>query len=561
MNIKAGKGKREMLTDKTDSEPLSSNGSNNSEIHNYKDPNNYHMIKINSIPIISKYSQIYTQEILQQQKEQDDKELKIYCFDTFKQIIDIGLPTTFFFLCLYLQQTISLSFVGKKYNDENMINAIGIVNLYINCTFFCFVVGLISGLDTLLSNALGSNNMYLFGIYVHRARLITYILSTILCIFHLIFAKKLISFFGVNETILNYCTDLIPYSLAYVMLDIQFGINFRVLSILGKSKVCLIILLITVVLHPLWCYIFIIYFKMNVKGAGVSLILSQLINMILSTIYVHFTNPLGEGNFSLNRECFRGWIDYLKFTLPSTFMLCAEWLAFEIQAIFAMKISPIDYSIHIFVSNLASLMYTLCTGFGLAATILIGQNIAKGKIQQSKALAVYAFIFAEITMSFVIILLILFKESVLSIFVDDNNSLMLTKGRPVIVILAIGEIFDITQSVMGSIYRGLGKQRQASLIAFFQYYISQTLLTCLFCFYYKLEIQGIWYSILFGNLLTTLVYIYFFTKFNFEKINTETQARLDKDQKLISPKLEEKKEKELTNIDKSDKKRNEYINI
>jgi MATE family multidrug resistance protein len=134
-------------------------------------------------------------------------------------------------------------------------------------------------------------------------------------------------------------------------------------------------------------------------------------------------------------------------------------------------------------------------------------------------------------MSAIVILLILFRNKIIGIFIDDE--ILNAKGAKLVVILAIAQIFDITYGVLACIYKGLGKQRQASIIAFFQFYILQNVLTYILGIQLNLGVFGIWFSILTGNLLATIIYLYFLTKFNFEKINKETTERLEKDQKLI----------------------------
>jgi len=490
---------------------------------------------INSIPVFSKYSSLVSY-MNEYKTNSIEKEIKEDFLNITKRIINIGLPTTFFFLTLFFQQTICLSYIGKKYNNQDFINCMGIVNLYINCALYSFAVGLISGLDILLSNALAMNNFYLFGVYIKRARLITYATCLILSIFHFLFGIKILSFFlEMNPEISNACLDYIYTSILYVMLHIQFMINFRVLSIIDKWKICFLILIVSITLHPVWCNIFIDKLDYKLLGAGLTLVIAQLINMVTSTFYVEFCRPLPkESYFRINKDCFKGWGEYFKLTLPSTFMLVAEWLAFEVQAIFAIYLSKSEYSTHIFISSIATLIYTLCNGFGVAATVLVGEQIAKGDVKNSKKIAVYCFVFAEMTMSILIIIVILMRNSILKIFIDDED--IIEMGKPLIVVLAVGEIFDITQNVMSSIYRGIGKQVEASLIGFVQYYFIQTFLSWLLAFYFKLGVTGLWYSICLGNFITTVIFIFFFTRFDFDKINRDVKERFEKDQELINKK-------------------------
>jgi putative MATE family efflux protein len=504
---------------------------NNSDNDKENDTNKFHLVKINNSDlIVSKYSDLNNDS--RNRDHLNEEEMKLYFFETVRKIIKIGLPTTLFFLSLYVEQAISLAFIGKKYNNPDMINAMGIVNLYIDCTFFSLVIGLLAGLDTLLSNSLGTKNYYLFGLYVHRARLITYLISTVLFIFHYFYGLSIISLFKIEKSALEYCSRFFYPSLLYIMLMIQFTINFRVLSILERSRVCIVTLVITTLMHPLWCHLFINVFGYDLLGAGYSLMTTQFINMTVSTIYLHFFHPNKETYFCINKDCFTGWVGYLKFTLPSTFVLFADSMAYQIQAIFAIFMTKEDYALHIMVSNLANIFFTLTHGFGIAATVMIAEKIAKNLIKESKAIALYSFILAEIIMSIVVIILILFRNKVITIFIDDDS--LISKGIPLVVLLAVGEIFDITQGVMACIYKGLGKQRHASIISFFQFYVVQIILSYILGIQFNMGVMGIWLSILIGNLLTTLIYIYFLTGFNFEQINRETTERLEKDQKLIS---------------------------
>ena len=75
----------------------------------------------------------------------------------------IAFPGMFFYLSLLLLQTINLAFIGQKYGDDNMINAIGITNLYINCTLTSSYTGLVSGIETLAANEFATRRYRLVG--------------------------------------------------------------------------------------------------------------------------------------------------------------------------------------------------------------------------------------------------------------------------------------------------------------------------------------------------------------------------------------------------------------
>ena len=135
--------------------------------------------------------------------------------DCLKSISVISYPTAFFYLCIFLQQTMILSFISKKYDDENMVTGIGISNLYCNCLYYYLAIGLISGCDTLCSNAYSLKKFYLFGLYVQRSRLVTFLIILTLGIFHYFFAIKLISLLIKDEYQINFTSRYITFNLIY----------------------------------------------------------------------------------------------------------------------------------------------------------------------------------------------------------------------------------------------------------------------------------------------------------------------------------------------------------
>ena len=135
-----------------------------------------------------------------------------------KEISVLAFPTMLFFTCLFLQQTICLAFVGNKYKGQEklIIDGIGITNLYINCCVFSISIGLISGMDTLCSNAYSVKNYYLMGLYMHRARLVAVIFVLVLTIFNYFYAIKILSLFKINANVLHYRLQLVYFTLSSI---------------------------------------------------------------------------------------------------------------------------------------------------------------------------------------------------------------------------------------------------------------------------------------------------------------------------------------------------------
>ena len=455
-----------------------------------------------------------------------------------KEISILGFPTMFFFLCLFLQQTISLAFIGNKYKGQEkpIIDGIGITNIYINCCLFSISIGLISGMDTLCSNAYAVKNYYLMGLYMHRAQLITLSIVTVITIFNYFYAIKILSLLKLSESVLHYSQRYISASLFYTIIDVPFSVNFRYLNIVNKSHVNLIILFICMALHPLWCWIFIFKFEYDALGYGISLIISSAISSILTSLYIYIWNPCPESYFCLNSDCFKGWWSFLKFTFPTLFLLCAEWWAIEIQAIIAVNISELDYAVHIVMSSLQHILSTVSYGFGMPATILVAKHITERNIYDTKKIALTVFIFGNIVSFMVTSIYAILGSNLVRIFVKEDEE-FITKATPIVYILFFQQIFDVSQNIVAYIYRGLGKQLIASLVALINLYLIQSSLSFLFGIVWGYGVQGMWFAILIGSTLSLTAYMILINFLDFNAIRKETLERLNNDKLNIHTKI------------------------
>jgi Na+-driven multidrug efflux pump len=73
----------------------------------------------------------------------------------------------------------------------------------------------------------------------------------------------------------------------------------------------------TVILHPLWCYLLIIVADLDIVGAAYAMGVTQFINLLIISIYIHYWTPNPESYFCFNKESisFNRICDYLKVSI------------------------------------------------------------------------------------------------------------------------------------------------------------------------------------------------------------------------------------------------------
>ena len=108
------------------------------------------------------------------------------------EFMGIAVPTAIgTFFCLF-QETVNLYFIGLL-NDPRMLSGVGMGNMIIQMTGSPLFYGLNSGLETLLSQARGTDNPKLYGLLLQRARFAA------LCLYVPIFLVWTCSYFVLDK--------------------------------------------------------------------------------------------------------------------------------------------------------------------------------------------------------------------------------------------------------------------------------------------------------------------------------------------------------------------------
>lgn len=463
-----------------------------------------------------------------------NNQITIFNYRKIKEILLLVLPTLLFFLSIFLLQTINFSFVGHYTKDttqkQNTLDAIGITHIYVNCSIISIIQGLISGLDTLGSNAFGANKYKLLGYYFQRSQIICYSLLLVFLIFHYFFAIKILIWLNVKDGIVFYIKKYLPLCLLFAFFDIQFSFNFRYINIIEKSHYNLIFLLITLLFHPLWCYLFINVCDLGIEGAALSLTLSQFLNCCMGTIYIYIIKPLPQSIFMFNKYSFRGWKSYLAISIPSAFLLCTEWWAFEIIAIIAATLSQDNFTVHIFATNFIYNFYTISFGFGFCISILVGREFGKGDVKSTRQYFILCYLFGVCIILISSLGIFFLRDAIFNLLVDDKT--LIEKAREVLLLISILLIFDFSQFFLCSFLKGLGKQWIATIITIIVCYGIEITLAVIFSKVLDLGVFGIWLGIAIGVVISTILYFLVYLRLDYNKILIETQNRLELDHKI-----------------------------
>ena len=84
------------------------------------------------------------------------------------------------------------------------------------------------------------------------------------------------------------------------------------------------------------------------------------------------------------KDALKDWKNYLNVAIPSVLISGGEWLGYELQSIFAIYISSLDYSTQIIVVNLELITFPFTGAINSAISMKSGEKLMKLKPEKLK---------------------------------------------------------------------------------------------------------------------------------------------------------------------------------
>lgn len=455
------------------------------------------------------------------------------------EILGIALPTLFFYDCLYLQQTILLSFVTKMYDEQtqkDVINGVGISNLYMNCTLVSVIVGMVSGFNVLAGNSFGQKRFHLFGIYLHRALICCFMVCISIIIIHIFTAKYGFRLLGAEGESLEYAINYSHISMYFALFEIFFNISYRYLNIAKQGYITIIVLVVTTCLHPLWCWLFIEKLELKIIGGAISIVLSQLLTGLSLFGYILIKKPIEGTIFCFTANSFKQLGSFFKIAMPSALLLCLEWWALELQQIVIINSGRSDWEVQlssqILSANIFSLLYSTSIGFGLSIIVTTSKYIAQGSIPNFKKSIKIASIMGLITMAVVQSIMYIAKNNIYNFFTDKEE--IKDISIPLLPYIFLTALLHNIKGIFQGVLIGMRKQIFSSLVGFASYYPISIGLSVILVDILDLGVKGVWIAMSAGYAFMTILLVIYLLCLDLNKIIEFTQEKLAQDQDALN---------------------------
>jgi MATE family multidrug resistance protein len=327
------------------------------------------------------------------------------------------------------------------------------------------------------------------------------------------------------------------------------------LVLIEKPKINFYISAISLVIQIITGYLLVVVFRCGVRGSALSYLFASIFNSISSTMILKRMN-LEEGSLVFfTKEGLNNWKNYLDVAIPGVLISGGEWIGYELQSIFVIYISPLDYSTQIIVINLELLTFPFTGAINSAISMKSGEKLMTMKPEKLKNYFLMSYLFSFLTIIIVLLIVIFFGDYFFYIMSPKEEIyLNCCKIKYMVCWYIFAE--NVYYFYLGCL-KGYGYLRNTTIVTMIMFFVISPLLIYILSFRNNYGVKGIWESTSIAMTLGDILFIYWVFSFDIVKIKELANKRIKADNKNIIQNEKEIKEIFLKNIDNSDDNANE----
>ena len=429
-----------------------------------------------------------------------------------RRVLTLAIPVALAELGWMAMTTVDTIMVGRL--GPVAIGAIGIGSSAFY-SFSIFGMGLLLGLDTLVSQAFGAgdredcHHSLTQGVYLALA------LSAPLTILFVLM-PPVFSVLGINQQVSELAgrfTVTLGFSTLPLLL---YGAFRRYLQGMGHVRPVMFVLLSANLFNWLFNWLLIDGHwgapALGVVGSALSTCLARVYMAGALAFFIWwFERRFNPGFRNLIQQPDAKRIRrLLQLGFPAATQILLEIAAFGAAAVLAGRLRPVALAAHQIALNCAALSFMVPLGISSAAAVAVGQAIGRRQEQLARR---NGFIAVGLACSFMLCsatLFLILPGQILRIYTTDSQ--VLTIGVGLLAIAAVFQLFDGVQTVLTGALRGLGHTREAMFVNLGGYWFFGLPIGYTLCFRYKLGVYGLWWGLTFALVAIALILLYFWQR-------------------------------------------------
>lgn len=293
---------------------------------------------------------------------------------------------------------------------------------------------------------------------------------------------------------------MIPQLFAYSM-------NFPIAKFLqaqSKMMAMALISIMALVLHVVFSWLLMLKLGWGLMGAAMVLNLSWWFIVLAQLLYV-FSGTCGRAWSGFSWQAFQNLSAFARLSIASAVMLCLEIWYYTALVVFAGYLKNAEVSVGAFSISMNILGWTVMFSLGInaAISVRVSNELGSGHPRTAKFSLVVAVILSFVIGLTLSTLLIVTRNQYPKLFSGDPQvKLLVSELTP---LLSLSILIYNLQPVLSGVAIGAGWQAVVAYVNVGCYYIVGIPLGLILGYKLEMGIRGIWYGMLSGTILQTLV--------------------------------------------------------
>lgn len=196
----------------------------------------------------------------------------------------------------------------------------------------------------------------------------------------------------------------------------------------------------------------------------------------------------------------------LRIGIPAATQVLLEIGAFGAAAVLAGRLNPVALAAHQIALNCAAVSFMVPLGVASAAAVAVGQAIGRGEPRMARRNGFIAIGLGCAFMCCSAAAFLFIPEPLLRIYTNDQPVILI--GAGLLVWAAVFQLFDGTQTVATGALRGLGNTRVPMLVNLGGYWFFGLPIGYVLCFHFGYGVYGIWCGLSLALIVIALILLY-----------------------------------------------------
>lgn len=268
---------------------------------------------------------------------------------------------------------------------------------------------------------------------------------------------------------------------------------------------------------------------LGIEGAALATVVARGVGTGIGVYLIFFTGIGPETNLSHLVPDLSYIRDIIDLGVPSSIEQSAAAFAIITLVAFVVSFAPPVVAAYGLGERISSLVFLPAMGLGRATDAIVGQNLGAGKADRARRTTYFAAAIASGVLLIVAIIVALFPEPIVSIFLGEveDRAATIDHGSTYIRIRALEFAFiGLLQVVLGA-FRGAGNTKTAMIFSVVTLWFTRVPLVYLLAFTFGWGAMGIWVGITAGSAVGGVAALAWFTRGTWAEAYIERETLQD----------------------------------